>query len=213
MNYTKNNDNKILWTLKDSYYEYLASGSRSNKKLKILHGAIANDLKQLLPKQYTIVSLSTDNSQEVKIKGKYYDKVVDIAIQHENKIVGVVGIKFVMQNYAQNANNYFENLLGETVNIQLHDVPYFNMLFLQKRTPYFLKGGELKKLEQITEKVLQKYFALYEQNSEQHFHVPKLFFLGILSKENVNLEKVKEKKRICQAIFSNKRKICFQMNW
>ena len=210
MNYTKNNEGRILLTLKDSYYEYLKSGSRSNKKLKILHGTIANDLKTLLPKEYKIISLNLLDGKEAKIQGKYYTKVVDIAIKLKEKIVGIVGVKFVMQNYAQNANNYFENLLGETVNIQLCNIPYFNMLFLQEETPYFQKSGALRKFEKITENRLQKYLALYEKNTSKHFHVPKLFFLGILKKDNINFSKIKQQNEYKKHLLNEKKQLDFK---
>lgn len=207
----KINDNqqKILYVLKDSYYEYLESGSRSNKKLKILHGAIANDLKNQLSKEYQIFSLSQNDSHEIKVKGKYYDKTVDIAIQKNNQIIACVGIKFIMQNYAQNANNYFENLIGETTNIQLSGVPYFNMLFLQEKIPYFNSNGEIKKFEKITAKILQKYFLLYEKQQSQHYHVPKMFFIGLLKNNVMNLNEIKHKTQFKDCFLRQKETFVF----
>ena len=90
---------KFLTVVRDSFKKFLETGSRSNEKLKILHGAIANDLLQRLGNEETI-------------DGRYLDKKVDITILKDGNPIAGIGVKFVMQNYSQNSNNYFENMLG-----------------------------------------------------------------------------------------------------
>lgn len=65
------------------------------------------------------------NGKEMKLDGRYIDKVVDITILKNSKPIAGIGVKFVMQNYSQNSNNYFENMLGETANIRCANIPYF----------------------------------------------------------------------------------------
>lgn len=65
----------------------------------------------------------------MKVKGKYYDKDIDITVTKDNKPVMCIGIKFITSNYKQNTNNYFENMMGETANIQaLKNLPYFQLI-------------------------------------------------------------------------------------
>jgi len=121
------NNGDFLKIISDSFVEFLKTSARSNRKLKILHGAIANDIKNRLGSEYTIHSLGYGNGKEAKINGRYIDKIVDIVIsKNENNLAGI-GIKFVMNNYSQNSNNYFENMLGETANIRANKKKYFQI--------------------------------------------------------------------------------------
>jgi hypothetical protein len=44
-----------------------------------------------------------------------------------------------MQNYSQNSNNYFENMLGETANIRSSNIPYFQIFIIPDEIPYYKK--------------------------------------------------------------------------
>ena len=79
------------------------------------------------------------------------EKAVDIAVCQDNKVLAAVGFKFVMSNYKQNSNNYFENMLGETANIRCNNIPYFQILVIPKELPYFDENGEIKTWEEINE--------------------------------------------------------------
>lgn len=58
---------EFLQVVTDSFSKFLTTGSRSNEKLKILHGAIARDLEARLddPK-YHIAALGIGNGKEQK---------------------------------------------------------------------------------------------------------------------------------------------------
>ena len=142
---------EFLVKVKDSFYKYLETGSRSNEKLKILHGAITQDLKNRLGDNYQLHSLGYGDDREVKMTGRYMDKKVDIAIEKDGKILSAIALKFIMRNYSQNSNNYFENMLGETANIRSAGKPYFQIVIIPSKVPYFKKGGELDHIETITE--------------------------------------------------------------
>ncbi len=125
------NNQTFLQAISESFDEFLSSGtSRSTAKLKPLHGAIARDLAERLGSEYEIYSQGYGCGKEAKIEGRYMDKMVDITIQKENKPVAGIAVKFVMQNYSQNSNNYFENMLGETANIRCNNYPYFQIFII-----------------------------------------------------------------------------------
>ena len=123
------------------------------------------------------------DGKEATIDGKYYPKDLDIAIFKNDKIVATVSFKFVTSNYKQNANNYFENLIGETANIRRQNIGFAHFLVLRGHTPYFLKNkgnlrGKEMKTEIIKEKDLQKYIKLF--NDIDFPHKPDLLGICIL---------------------------------
>ena len=85
-----------------------------------------------------------------------------------------------MQNYSQNSNNYFENMLGETANIRSNSTPYFQIFIIPDTLPYYDNGGNLQKWEQFTKHNVKKYLALSEDNIETSIHTPTLTLLYVL---------------------------------
>lgn len=166
------NNKAFLETVNDSFQVYLKTSARSNKKLAILHGFIARALHEKLGSDYVIASLGFGEGKEVKIKGRYGYKNVDIAIFKGGKPVAAIGVKFVMSNYSQNSNNYFENMLGETANLRGANVPYFQVLVLTQRAPYFNSNGQISKLESLTPNNLHKYEVLSHDNPTENLHSP-----------------------------------------
>ena len=120
----------FLRVLGNSFRTYLATGSRSNEKLKILHGAISTDLQNRIGYEYTINSLGFRDGHEKSAPGRYMDKMVDITISKSGKVIAGIAVKFVMSNYSQNSNNYFENMLGETANLRSNNIPYFQIFII-----------------------------------------------------------------------------------
>jgi hypothetical protein len=166
-------DNKeFLKVVGESFKKFIETGSRSNEKLKILHGAIANDLKQRLGTGFSVSSLGIGDSKEMKIEGRYIDKAVDITILKNGSPIAGIGVKFVMQNYSQNSNNYFENMLGETANIRCNRFPYFQIFIILDRLPYYDKKKNIKKWETFTEHNISKYVALAKDNVDMFYHTP-----------------------------------------
>lgn len=166
------NNEEFLEKVKESFYKYLETGSRSNEKLKILHGAIAKDLKQRLGNDYTLHSLGYGNDKEVYMKGRYMEKKVDIAVEKDNNIISAIALKFIMSNYSQNSNNYFENMLGETANIRTAGKPYFQIVIIPSKVPYFKKDGIIDHIETITFNNLSKYINLSNDDIERYMHTP-----------------------------------------
>lgn len=181
------NNIEFLNSIRDAFLIFLKgwqegkAASRSTEKLKLLHGNIAKDIQQRLGSNYSVHALGIGDGKEEIIIGRYIDKKVDITICQNNKPIAGVGIKFVMQNFAQNANNYFENMLGETANIQCQSVPYFQILVLPEKIPYFQSGRKFKKWEQLNQEKLKKYITLSHDPLERYLHTPAKTLLYIVS--------------------------------
>lgn len=174
-------NNEFLNVIKKSFLKSLDTDPRSNEKLKILHGYVAKTLKELLGDDYEIKSLGFNNGKESKISGRYMEKNVDITVLRHGKPISGIAIKFVMSNYSQNSNNYFENMLGETANIRANKIPYFQVFILPEKLPYYKKNGEISKWEHISENNLSKYIKISKDNIDSFFHTPNKTYLGLIS--------------------------------
>lgn len=181
------NNSQFLTILKKSFLTYLQTGARSNKKLGILHGAIAEDLNERLnDSKYSVFSLGFREGKEHKISGRYVDKTVDITISENNTPVAGIAVKYVMSNYSQNSNNYFENMLGETVNIRCAKIPYFQIFVIPDKIPYFDKDGGISKWERINEYSLNKYIKLSNDNIDFYLHSPNKTLVFIVHIQDKN---------------------------
>ena len=184
----------FIEVIRESFATYLSVGtSRSTAKLKTLHGHIAKDLESLLGPEFKIKSQGYGDDKEGSIDGRYYPKNVDITIYNKDKAVAGFAIKFVMRNYSQNSNNYFENMLGETANIRSNSIPYFQIFIIFEKVPYYSNGGEFKRYDVISSHNLDKYLALSKDDPTIFYHTP--------DKTLVVLVKLKEK--TLNHIFSN----------
>lgn len=176
------NNDQFLEVIKQSFKSYLSVGtSRSTAKLKSLHGHIATDLQSMLGEEFTVKSQGYGDDKEGKINGRYYPKNVDITILKDNKVVAGYAIKFVMRNYSQNSNNYFENMLGETANIRSSSIPYFQLLIIFDKVPYYSNGGVFKRYDIISEHNLDKYISLSKDNPNIFFHTPDKTLIVLLT--------------------------------
>jgi hypothetical protein len=175
---------KFLKVINASFVAYnKKGGARSSKKLIPIHKFLSETILGNLKNGYSIKSLGIGDGKEATIDGKYYPKDLDIAIFKNDKIVATISFKFVTSNYKQNANNYFENLMGETANIRRQNIGFAHFLVLRGHTPYYSKNkdnlrGKEKKIEIISEKHLQKYTKLF--NDMDFPHKPDLIGICIL---------------------------------
>lgn len=166
---------QFLNVIYNSFAEFIASGgsSRSTKKLKPLHGAIAKAIHDLLlsndpNNRYNLFAQGFGCDREMYIPGILYVKKVDITITKNNNIaVAGIAVKFVMQNYSQNSVNYFENMLGETANIRCNNCPYFQIFIVLDKMPYYDTDKNIKKWETFTEDHIKRYLSL---NNYDHMH-------------------------------------------
>ncbi len=166
------NNVKFLNVIKSAFETFLITGSNSTGKLKVLHGAIAQDLHEKLGNDYIVHSLGYEDGKEMNVPGYYMNKKVDIAVEKNDEFIGAVGVKFAMQNYIQNSNNYFENMLGETANIRMSGKPYYQIFILSLKAPYYKDSGEFVKFENISQHYIEKYIKLSGENSGKLAHVP-----------------------------------------
>jgi hypothetical protein len=161
----------FLNAIKDTFCAYNNYGARSNKKLIPIHTWFANEIISELGNDYSSMSLGKDG--EYEIEGKYYSKKEDITVLNNQKPIVTLSFKFVTSNYAQNSNNYFENLLGETANIRRIGVGFAHFLVLRGDTPYYDKAagnarGQLKKIEKLSEHHIEKYIKLFKDEDFPH---------------------------------------------
>jgi hypothetical protein len=182
------NNTEFLHCILQSFKKFLATHSRSNQKLVILHGAIAKDLASKLGAGYAIKSLGYDDGKEAKIEGRYLNKNVDITVFKDNKPVAGIGVKFVMQNYSQNSVNYFENMLGETANIRSNNIPYFQIFIIPDKLPYYESGGNFKHWEIFSQHNAKKYSVLSKDNIEHFFHTPTKTLLFVVNLPEINID-------------------------
>jgi len=178
------NNKQFLQTVKQSFLKFLKTHSRSNKKLIVLHGAIAKDIKDKLGNKYKIKSLGVGDGKEGKLDGRYMEKTVDILISENGNDLAGIGVKFVMNNYSQNSNNYFENMLGETANIRTNNKDYFQILILPDEMPYYNNKGVITKWEKLAAHNIDKYIALSKDNTDRFFHTPAKTLLFIIKFPN-----------------------------
>jgi hypothetical protein len=175
------NENNFLKALSQSFEKYLEFGARSTEKLKPIHLFLANTLQSIFGQDYETHYLG-ENSKELTIEGKYYPKDIDITVTHNGNPIFCLGLKFVTSNYKQNANNYFESMMGETANIQRQNIPYAQVIVLRYETPYYKKGLDQQKdktpskIEIINQKDLSKYVNLVFDTQQAH----RPFAIGIL---------------------------------
>lgn len=177
-------NNQFLQTVKQSFLKFLKTHSRSNKKLIVLHSAIAKDIKDKLGDKYKIKSLGVGDGKEGKLNGRYMEKTVDILISKDGNDLAGIGVKFVMNNYSQNSNNYFENMLGETANIRTNNKDYFQILILPDEMPYYNNKGVITKWEKLAIHNIDKYIALSKDNTSNFFHTPVKTLLFIMKFPN-----------------------------
>lgn len=175
-------NDQFLDVIKESFEVYLNVGtSRSTAKLKSLHGAIAKDLQKEFGENFSVKAQGIYDDKESVVNGRYYPKNIDIAIFYKNKPVACYGVKFVVRNYSQNSNNYFENMLGETANIRTGAIPYFQIFILFDKLPHFKNGGILKKYDIITYHNIEKYILLSKDNPSEYFHTPNITLILLLT--------------------------------
>ena len=188
---------EFLTVVGDSFKKFLETGSRSNEKLKILHGAIAKDLKERLGNGYYVQSLGVGNGKELKLYGRYIDKAVDITILKNCNPIAGIGVKFVMQNYSQNSNNYFENMLGETANIRCANIPYFQIFIIPDKLPYYKNDGTIQKWEEITTHNSAKYVTLSKDDIQTSVHTPTKTLLFVVHLPEIEKEVHDKKEYVC----------------
>ncbi len=181
--------------IKESYFKYLLCGDRSEEKLKPLHAWVGNTIKMFIPDLYEVYFL---NGKEVQTEGEYYTKVVDVAIVKKEfkpikrrigfksvfyipKIEMAISIKFITSNFKQNANNYFENLLGECANLRARGIKFGHLVVFRDKIPYFGRNKKIKHWETLEDHDISKYIKLLFQEKEKFFHAPNFICVEVIN--------------------------------
>ncbi len=152
-----------------------------------MHGAIAKDVKERLGEDFSVKAQGFEAGKEVCIDGRYYPKKVDITVEKGERAVAGYSVKVVVRNYAQNSNNYFENMLGETANIRVQDIPYFQIFIVLEKMPYYQNGEKLKKYDVVSQRNMDKYLKLSKDKANIYHHTPdKTLVVVIKLKEEEN---------------------------
>lgn len=173
--------NKFIQSIREAFDNYNKFGKRSAKKVSPIHNYIANVLSDIFGEGYEVYC--ADRNNEFKVEGKYYNKNIDITVVKDSNPIFCIGVKFITSNFKQNANNYFESMVGETANIQTKDnIPYAHLIIFRRETPYFDNAGNIKKVEVISDKDMTKYIKLMFDSN--HFHKP--FGIGICLVEEID---------------------------
>jgi hypothetical protein len=155
---------------------YANFGARSSEKLKPVHGELATrierEYKSLGKLNFSISALGHEKSnKEISVPGVFYNKNSDITILDKNgKPVGIIAAKFPISNFAQNANNYFEGMLGETANLRLNKIVVAHAILLPYKLPYYKNAKAesdkvISKIEKIANKHIDKYRILMSKPS------------------------------------------------
>ena len=174
------NEKLFIVAVEESFRKYKERGARSTEKLKPIHRYFAEVLKFIWGSGFEVHYMGAD-AKELKVEGKYYPKDIDITITQHKKPIFCLGIKFVTSNYKQNANNYFESMMGETANIQaLGRLPYAQLIILRHETPYYKKNDSTNpsKIEIVKDKDILKYLNLVFDSVQAH----RPEYIGILTK-------------------------------
>ena len=150
--------------------------SRSPESIRPIHNYFADQLQEIWCKKIFKVRYNdgADNA-EFSVHGKYYAKDVDITIiqnDKPSKPVFCLGIKFVISSLSSNIYNYFEQMMGETANIQAKRIPYAQVIIFQHKTPKEdpSKGKNIGKIkfQNLRDQDIKKYLTLIDDQKMQY---------------------------------------------
>lgn len=180
-------NDRFVNAIRNSYANYNEHGARSDRKLRPLHQWVADEMQSALGEGYVLQGLrESGEGGEETIAGKYYDKKVDVTIAKEGgDPLAIISVKFITSNFKQNANNYFEHLMGETANIRRRDIVVGHLMALPNELPYLNKDNEIVRRETITTTHLRKYVEL--ARDESYPHRPDAIAISVVSLPMDNL--------------------------
>jgi len=181
-------EKEFIDALNKYYRIYMQRGTRSPNKLKPVHSFIAKHIDEVLndnEERYKIYSLGFDDGKEYSIDGRYYPKKEDVVVLDENdQPILAVSFRFVVSNYFQNSNNYFENLIGEIANIKSNNICFGHILVLRSKTPYYNENGKLERIEELDQEHLEKYLNLIYD--EEYPYTPDILSIFIVENKSKN---------------------------
>tara|TARA_Y100000389_G_C17347920_1_gene456847 strand:- start:58 stop:1059 length:1002 start_codon:yes stop_codon:yes gene_type:complete len=216
-NYMYTND-EISRVLKESVKMYYLNGERSPKKVEVIHSFIncivAHELRSLDSEIYKDITVISKPVREVKMKGLFHDKNVDITVKYKRHCIGIISAKFIMSSYGKNNVNYMENFIGDCVNLKSIKLKrlFWHTIFAMKDIPSYSKNCDIKN-EQLKYK---KYDRLkrYVEKDENHKLVPDFISITLLNniKDFLPIETYKKlndtnAKSYIETLFDNRKPI------
>ena len=138
---------EFIWMLRNAMKAYINTGCSSCNPMRthIIHNFLCNKIKKHLPHGY-----SGNIEQYVVATNASGRKKCDIVVNKYSTPYIVFPIKFIMGNYNQNKNNYFENLTGELCHLKWAtsiNICPINIIF--NKVPYRNNKKIIKKFEVI----------------------------------------------------------------
>ena len=130
-----------------------SNATRSNKILFPIHSQI----KQILSEhsKYNIISLP---DKEYHFDSAIGSKNVDIALVDEDgALKGAVMFKAIRSEYNKNANNYYENMKGESSLFIDNNIPVYQIIFIPTQVHHKNNKGQ-KIFEIPTQKSYDNYY-------------------------------------------------------
>lgn len=168
-----------------SFLQVFQYGRKSPRRVKHIHYWVRNYVQTRLGNNYRCYSyhphLKADD-KEIKVTGKFYPKNSDITIcNRDEDVLGVISVKFIMSNYKQNANNYFESMIGECYNLKANNIKYGHIMICPYLVPYYNKQSGLKYIEKLNNHDITKYVEL---NNSSVVHKPDMLSFNVLNIKN-----------------------------
>lgn len=154
--YEKERD--FLKILNHSVELYFSHGTRCSKRVDIIHIYIKNELEAILGDDYIVKT--EFNVAAINSSGKKKCDIV-VLLKENYKIILIFPVKFIMGNYNQNKNNYYENLTGELCHLKWAngDVKICPINIILNTIPYKNNKNKVIKKEQIA---YETSFKIYE---------------------------------------------------
>jgi hypothetical protein len=136
-------------------YEQTGSNSRSSDKVKYLQNSLMDMMKHALDKLSLGEIYKLKTEQCIKSINDTGNKRCDIIIYCGTEPIAVFPVKFIMSNYSQNKNNYFESLTGELCHLKWANptLKICPINIISSIVPYKNKGGIIKKFEHVGNKM------------------------------------------------------------
>ncbi len=184
-------EDRFIVAVQEAYQRAQSGSVRSTERIRVLHGWVQKEIVNQIGDAYEVCGLNDNReSREEKVQGWYYPKNVDVSVKRDDNVIGVVSFKLVNSNYKQNANNYFENQMGETANLRRNNIVFGNIFCMTEPIPYKTRSGGLKKYEHIRGSDIMKYRKL--ENDHNHLHAPDVQALVVvrLNKEKGLIERI-----------------------
>lgn len=129
------------------------NATRSNKILIPIHSAIAAIVAQHT--DYEVISLPEG---EYHFESEFGTKNIDIAIVDSatNQLKGAIMFKAIRSEYNKNANNYYENMKGESSLFIDNGIPVYQIIFIPTSVRHKKSNGD-RVFETPTERSYQNY--------------------------------------------------------